>query len=65
MEIEEEQKVYLPGQELQKDEVLEADQSAYEMLHSMNVKWPCLSFDILLDNLGDDRKMVRNYLNYY
>ncbi|KAF9207829.1 ribosome biosynthesis protein rrb1, partial [Podila verticillata] len=48
-------RVYLPGQALEKDEVLEADQSAYEMLHSMNVKWPCLSFDILWDQLGDER----------
>lgn len=60
MDVEEteELQVYLPGQELQNDEVLEADQSAYEMLHSMNVRWPCLSFDILWDNLGEDRKMV-------
>ncbi|EXX78489.1 Rrb1p [Rhizophagus irregularis DAOM 197198w] len=59
MDVEEteELQVYLPGQELQNDEVLEADQSAYEMLHSMNVRWPCLSFDILWDNLGEDRKM--------
>jgi len=48
-------RVYLPGQALEKDEVLEADQSAYEMLHSMNVKWPCLSFDVLWDQLGDER----------
>lgn len=53
-----ERQVYLPGQKLEKDEVLEADQSVYEMLHSMSVKWPCLSFDILHDNLGEDRKMV-------
>ncbi|KAF9429810.1 ribosome biosynthesis protein rrb1 [Entomortierella beljakovae] len=48
-------RVYLPGQALEENEVLEADQSAYEMLHSMNVKWPCLSFDILSDHLGDGR----------
>ena len=52
---EKDMRVYLPGQALEKDEVLEADQSAYEMLHSMNVKWPCLSFDILWDQLGDER----------
>ncbi|CAG8476633.1 5943_t:CDS:2 [Funneliformis caledonium] len=59
MEIEEseEHQVYLPGQELQKDEVLEADLSAYEMLHPIHVEWPCLSFDVLWDNLGEDRKM--------
>ncbi|KAF9947443.1 ribosome biosynthesis protein rrb1 [Modicella reniformis] len=48
-------RVYLPGQALEKDEVLEVDQSAYEMLHSMNVNWPCLSFDILWDQLGEER----------
>ncbi|RHZ87478.1 hypothetical protein Glove_34g64 [Diversispora epigaea] len=64
MEVEEEveveedtEQVYLPGQELNKDEILEADQSTYVMLHSLNVKWPCLSFEILWDNLGDERKM--------
>ena len=48
-------RVYLPGQALGEGEVLEADQSAYEMLHSMNVQWPCLSFDVLWDQLGDER----------
>jgi ribosome assembly protein RRB1 len=49
--------VYLPGQHtLSADEVLEPDQSVYEMFHSMNVTWPCLSFDVLRDNLGWERK---------
>ncbi|KAL1919021.1 uncharacterized protein VTP21DRAFT_2402 [Calcarisporiella thermophila] len=48
-------RVYLPGQKLEKDEVLEVDQSVYVMLHKMNVKWPCLSFDVLWDRLGDER----------
>ncbi|RUS27457.1 hypothetical protein BC938DRAFT_483226, partial [Jimgerdemannia flammicorona] len=48
--------VYLPGQPLATDEVLEADQTAYEMLHSLNVQWPCLSFDVLWDQLGEERK---------
>ncbi|CAG8640213.1 12659_t:CDS:2, partial [Acaulospora morrowiae] len=57
MEVEESaEQIYLPGQELDKDEILEADQSVYEMLHSLNVKWPCLSFDVLRDNLGEERK---------
>ena len=39
---------YLPtSRPLEKDEVLEPDQSVYEMLHRMNVQWPCLSFDVL------------------
>ncbi|KAJ8327540.1 hypothetical protein BDV3_003361 [Batrachochytrium dendrobatidis] len=47
--------VYLPGQKLGENEVLVADQSAYQMLHTMNVEWPCLSFDIARDNLGAGR----------
>lgn len=49
--------VFIPGiHELGKDEVLEADQSVYQMLHHMNVTWPCLSFDILKDSRGDERR---------
>jgi ribosome assembly protein RRB1 len=48
---------FIPGRHvLSKDEILEPDQSAYEMLHRMHVAWPCLSFDILRDNLGDERR---------
>ncbi|GJJ09782.1 hypothetical protein Clacol_004006 [Clathrus columnatus] len=47
---------YIPGRyKLAKDEILEPDQSVYLALHSMAVNWPCLSFDILRDNLGDER----------
>lgn len=68
MEVDEKEdkelEVYLPGKALGKDEVLEADQSVYEMLHKLNVEWPCLSFDVLQDRLGDDRKNVSNDLVY-
>ncbi|KAH7107080.1 WD40 repeat-like protein [Auriculariales sp. MPI-PUGE-AT-0066] len=50
------QSVYLPGGQLGKDEVLEPDMTSYEMLHQMSVRWPCLSFDVLRDSRGDDRK---------
>ncbi|KAF8215975.1 WD40-repeat-containing domain protein [Mycena galopus ATCC 62051] len=38
------------------DEILEPDDSVYIMRHSMKVTWPCLSFDVLRDNLGDERQ---------
>ena len=50
-------KVFIPGSHvLAKDEVLEADDSVYIMRHTMNVNWPCLSFDVLRDNLGFERQ---------
>ena len=48
---------FIPGSRaLEKDEILEPDDSVYIMRHTMNVNWPCLSFDILRDNLGDGRQ---------
>ena len=48
---------FIPGRHtLEKDETLEPDDSVYEMRHSMQVKWPSLSFDVLRDNLGDQRQ---------
>ena len=53
----EQKEVYLPGRHiLAKDEILEPDDSVYEMRHVMGVDWPCLSFDVLRDNLGDERQ---------
>ncbi|OLY85715.1 Ribosome assembly protein rrb1 [Smittium mucronatum] len=57
-EMEEEdlpEKVYLPGDQLEEGEVLQVDNSAYQMLHNLNVNWPCLSFDFFIDELGDNR----------
>lgn len=49
--------VFIPGTDaLGQGEILEADDSVYIMRHSMNVNWPCLSFDVLQDNLGDERQ---------
>lgn len=53
-EAEPETKVYIPGvgAPLESGQALEPDHSAYEMLHRLNVTWPCLSFDVLQDHLG-------------
>ncbi|KAI0828939.1 glutamate-rich WD repeat-containing protein [Trametes gibbosa] len=48
---------FIPGvHHLEKDEILEPDDAVYLMRHNMSVDWPCLSFDILRDNLGDQRQ---------
>ncbi|XP_075224195.1 WD repeat-containing protein 1 l(2)09851 [Lycorma delicatula] len=52
----EERKVYLPGQPMEEDEKLVHDPSAYIMLHNANTVAPCLSFDILHDDLGGIRE---------
>lgn len=50
--------LYLPhrSKPLGPDEVLEADPTVYEMLHNVNMPWPCLTLDILPDNLGNERR---------
>ncbi|TIB18875.1 hypothetical protein E3P92_00320 [Wallemia ichthyophaga] len=48
---------YIPHQyKLKPDEILEPDNSVYEMLHTMSVPWPCLSFDLLRDGGGEERR---------
>lgn len=42
-----EPQVYLPGNPIDPEFALEHDESAYEMLHCLNMEWPCLSFDFL------------------
>lgn len=43
---------------LEEDEVMDYDSSAYDMHHKLSVEWPCLSFDILPDQLGAVRTKV-------
>lgn len=52
-----EQKIWLPGMELGKDEVLEPDMSVYVMLQEMQMEWPCLSFDVLHDGSGATERL--------
>lgn len=50
--------IYLPGQELEKGMILDYDSTAYLCMHSLNLEWPCLSFDFLSDHLGESRTKV-------
>ncbi|XP_013099644.1 glutamate-rich WD repeat-containing protein 1 [Stomoxys calcitrans] len=50
------EKVYLPSKPLSADEELVCDESAYVMLHQASTGAPCLSFDIIPDELGTDRE---------
>ena len=59
-----ESEVYLPSKPIEKDHILMPDLSTYDMLHSMSVQWPFLSFDIIKDQLGDERRNVI-FLSYH
>lgn len=48
---------FIPGRhKLDAGQTLAPDLSTYEMLHTLEPTWPCLSFDIVKDSLGDNRK---------
>ncbi|XP_015523210.2 glutamate-rich WD repeat-containing protein 1 [Neodiprion pinetum] len=55
-DTEKKSKIYLPGQPLEKGEELVVDHSAYRMLHQAQTGAPCLSFDIIRDDLGISRE---------
>jgi len=57
-DVQNDSEVYLPSKPLDKDHILMPDLSTYDMLHSMSVQWPFLSFDIIKDQLGDERRSV-------
>ncbi|KAI3632632.1 hypothetical protein MIR68_009738 [Amoeboaphelidium protococcarum] len=50
-----EKQVYLPGQALAEGEVLDYDNRAYRLYHTLSAEWPCLSFDTVKDQFGDNR----------
>jgi len=57
MDVDTKEQTFIPGRSiLQPGQTLSPDPSTYEMLHVMSTPWPCLSFDIVRDNLGDNRK---------
>ncbi|RMZ88879.1 hypothetical protein DV736_g3898, partial [Chaetothyriales sp. CBS 134916] len=57
MDVDSNNQTFIPGRSiLQPGQMLAPDPSTYEMLHVMSTTWPCLSFDIVRDNLGEDRK---------
>ncbi|KAI1763060.1 WD40 repeat-like protein [Hypoxylon sp. FL1150] len=41
---------------LESGQHLAPDTTTYEMLHNLSTPWPCLSFDIIRDSLGDKRE---------
>ena len=57
MDIDSNEQTFIPGRSvLEPGQSLRPDPSTYEMLHTLSTTWPCLSFDIVRDNLGDNRK---------
>jgi ribosome assembly protein RRB1 len=42
---------------LEAGQTLAPDTSTYVMLHNLSTPWPCLSFDIVRDSLGDNRNV--------
>lgn len=55
-EEEGEASVYLPKRGLEEGEHLVYDKSAYRMLHNASSGAPCLSFDVIPDDLGNARE---------
>ena len=53
---------YIPTVDtMNSNEELEYDESAYVMYHKAETGFPCLSFDIIRDNLGDEEERGKSY----
>lgn len=50
------QEVFIPGKTEHDGDELEHDPRAYILLHRLQAGAPCLTFDVLQDNLGDKRE---------
>ena len=49
--------VWRPGVDgMDADEELEYDPTVYDCLHAWSLEWPCLSFDVMRDELGENRQ---------
>lgn len=46
---------------LEAGQYLSPDLGTYELLHNLSTPWPCLSFDILRDQLGDGNSREKVY----
>ena len=52
-----EQDTFIVGRnKLEPGQTLAPDPTTYQMLHNLSTPWPCLSFDMVRDSLGNNRK---------
>ncbi|KAI1349825.1 WD domain-containing protein [Xylaria sp. FL0043] len=59
MDVDDTNGTFIVGRnKLEQGQHLAPDLGTYEMLHSLSTPWPCLSFDIVRDCLGDKREKV-------
>ena len=56
------QRVWRPADGVSPEEQLEFDSTAYVALHRLKVEWPCLSFDLIPDSLGAQRRQYPHTL---
>jgi ribosome assembly protein RRB1 len=49
----------MTDKETEEEEELEFSNTAYAMFHRLNTEWPCLTLDVVRDDLGFNRTTVR------